>query len=144
MYVRNNLRECYNLFSFENQTARRNKKTNMNTPIPIIDIFAGPGGLGEGFSSVKSEIGNQIFRIKLSIEKDQFAHQTLELRAFYRQFIGREIPIEYYKYLRGEISRDNLFDKYPVEAMNAREEAWLAELGKTEDELVDFTNSECT
>ena len=67
--------------------------------IKIIDLFAGPGGLGEGFSSVKSENGNRVFKIKLSIEKDEYAHKTLELRAFYRQFIGRTVPVEYYEYL---------------------------------------------
>ena len=49
--------------------------------VPIIDLFAGPGGLGEGFSSLKNS-----FVIKLSIEKDENAHQTLELRSFARQF----------------------------------------------------------
>jgi len=109
----------------------------METPIPIIDIFAGPGGLGEGFSSLKSENGNQVFKIKLSIEKDKFAHQTLELRAFYRQFSGKPVPIEYYAYLRGEINRDDLFGKYEAEAKKARDEAWQAELGETANELVD-------
>ena len=51
-------------------------------PIPIIDLFAGPGGLGEGFSSVLDEKGNRTFQIKLSIEKDPYAHQTLRLRSF--------------------------------------------------------------
>ncbi|MDA3814473.1 MAG: DNA cytosine methyltransferase, partial [Candidatus Cloacimonetes bacterium] len=54
----------------------------MNNTIPIIDLFAGPGGLGEGFSAYK----NNIFRIKLSIEMNQEAHLTLELRSFFRQF----------------------------------------------------------
>ena len=38
--------------------------------VPVIDLFAGPGGLGEGFSSVVDENGNRVFDIKLSIEKD--------------------------------------------------------------------------
>ena len=56
----------------------------METPIPIIDLFAGPGGLGEGFSSEIS--GKRPFRIAVSVEKDPFAHKTLSLRAFYRYF----------------------------------------------------------
>ena len=110
----------------------------MNTPIPIIDIFAGPGGLGEGFSSAKSENGESSFKIKLSIEKDKFAHQTLELRAFYRQFAYNAKPFEYYEYLRGNISRVELFDKYKNEALKAKGEAWLATLGETENDLIDF------
>ena len=43
--------------------------------IPIIDLFAGPGGLGEGFSSF-NESGENPFNIALSIEKDAVAHQT--------------------------------------------------------------------
>lgn len=49
-----------------------------NSYIPIVDLFAGPGGLGEGFSS------HDRFRIHVSAEMDQHAHATLRLRAFYR------------------------------------------------------------
>ena len=52
--------------------------------IPIIDLFAGPGGLGEGFSSINDNQGNRIFEVKLSIEKDEHAHKTLRLRSFYQ------------------------------------------------------------
>ncbi|MFN8794403.1 MAG: DNA cytosine methyltransferase [Betaproteobacteria bacterium] len=48
--------------------------------VPVIDLFAGPGGLGEGFS--KSSAAD--FRILLSIEKDEMAHETLRLRAAHR------------------------------------------------------------
>ncbi len=47
-------------------------------PIPVIDLFAGPGGLGEGFSSIRDEKGEKVFKISLSIEKDIIAHKTLE------------------------------------------------------------------
>jgi DNA (cytosine-5)-methyltransferase 1 len=49
-------------------------------PIPVIDLFAGPGGLGEGFSR-ETSVG---FRIAVSIEKDPSAFETLRLRAAFR------------------------------------------------------------
>ena len=109
----------------------------MTAPIPIIDIFAGPGGLGEGFSSVNNDIGDPVFKIRLSIEKDRFAHSTLLLRSFYRQFTNNEIPLGYYQYLRAEINREELFSKFPVEAAKAMNEAWLEELGHENNQLID-------
>lgn len=107
-----------------------------NKIIPVIDLFAGPGGLGEGFSSIIDENGNNIFKIVLSIEKDTFAHQTLELRSFFRQFKKENIPDEYYQHLRGEIDRDTLFVQYKKEAKSAKEEALKIELGKPEFENI--------
>lgn len=49
--------------------------------IPVIDLFAGPGGLGEGFS----RSNNADFRIVVSVEKDGMAHETLRLRAAHRE-----------------------------------------------------------
>ena len=71
---------------------------NNTTKIPIIDLFAGPGGLGEGFMSLKNDQCKSIFDIKLSIEKDVNAHKTLTLRSFYRQFEknNRQVPKQYY------------------------------------------------
>ena len=40
--------------------------------IPIIDLFAGPGGLGEGFNSLRIKKRHP-FKVKLSIEKDENA-----------------------------------------------------------------------
>jgi DNA (cytosine-5)-methyltransferase 1 len=101
--------------------------------IPIIDLFAGPGGLGEGFSSLRNDRGRRVFNIKLSVEKDEFAHRTLELRAFTRQFPIGDVPEDYYEYVRGapNITRDKLFLNHARESVDARREAWLAELGKT-------------
>ncbi|AIY39180.1 Modification methylase [Collimonas arenae] len=50
-------------------------------PINIVDLFAGPGGLGEGFSSLSK--GNA-FRILISAEMESSAHKTLRLRSFFR------------------------------------------------------------
>jgi DNA (cytosine-5)-methyltransferase 1 len=108
---------------------------NNPLPIPIIDIFAGPGGLGEGFSAYEPEDGNRAFKVKLSIEKDEFAHKTLEIRAFYRQF-SAGAPPEYYQYLRKEIDKNELFGKYPAEHEAAQMEAWQVELGKKNRDLV--------
>lgn len=97
--------------------------------VPVIDLFAGPGGLGEGFSS---EIcGKRPFRIAVSVERDFYAHQTLSLRSFYRGFKYKktDVPDAYYKYLAGEIDRKELEDAYPAEWKNAYEEAMCAELG---------------
>ena len=48
--------------------------------VPVIDLFAGPGGLGEGFSRAKAAQ----FKIAVSIEKDSMAFETLRLRAAHR------------------------------------------------------------
>ncbi len=54
----------------------------------IVDLFAGPGGLGEGFASL--DVGGQHpFRIGISVEKEASAHRTLRLRAFLRDHVSR-------------------------------------------------------
>ncbi|KJD14867.1 hypothetical protein UN67_17900 [Vibrio cholerae O1 biovar El Tor] len=55
--------------------------------IPVIDLFAGPGGLCEGFSSVVDASGAAGFAVNISIEKDPVAHRTLLLRAIFRKFL---------------------------------------------------------
>lgn len=108
-------------------------------PIPVIDLFAGPGGLGEGFSSLTRDDGSRAFKIRLSVEKDEHAHRTLELRAFFREFSPGEAPADYYEYLTRRITREELFRKHRDAAAKAASEAWLAELGgmKTPDYEVD-------
>lgn len=54
------------------------------SPIGVVDIFAGPGGLGEGFSSFQATTGVHPFDVVASAEMDGAAHATLRLRAFMR------------------------------------------------------------
>ena len=103
--------------------------------IPIIDIFAGPGGLGEGFSSFQQN-DRHVYRIALSIEKDPHAHRTLWLRSFFRQFPVGEVPEEYYEYCRRNITIENLRKQFRKQTARADEEALLKELGPDNHENI--------
>ncbi len=110
-------------------------------PIPIIDVFAGPGGLGEGFAAARDSEGRPLFRVSLSIEKDPIAHRTLVLRALYRRLRTTNSIRHYYDYARGDLTGERFF-KIPEVAAAHREalvEARRYELGKTDDRLVDQT-----
>jgi len=74
-----------------------------STPIPIVDLFAGPGGLGEGFSSLDD---GKTFKTIVSAEMEASAHRTLRLRAFYRilRGKGKKALTNYYRYCNGESS----------------------------------------
>ncbi|PUA28662.1 MAG: DNA (cytosine-5-)-methyltransferase [Cellvibrio sp. 79] len=95
----------------------------MSDHVKIIDLFAGPGGLGEGFSVYRDKkTGECPFSIAVSVEKEASAHKTLQLRSFFRKFSKENVPDEYYQYVRGEITKKTLFDAYPEEAKAAYEE----------------------
>lgn len=97
----------------------------------VIDVFAGPGGLGEGFATFGYNKGKYPFKLSVSIEKDPSAHSTLLLRSFYRQFKQDEIPQEYWSYVKGNITKTELYDLYPKQAKAAAIETRCIELGKT-------------
>lgn len=82
----------------------------MFEPIPIVDLFAGPGGLGEGFSSANGDP----FRIAVSAEMDPAAHRTLQLRAFYRlcKRKGKNYLDAYYRYCNGEQGALTPYDSF--------------------------------
>lgn len=105
--------------------------------IPVIDLFAGPGGLGEGFSSSLDQERHRSFKIALSIEMDTYARATLRLRSFFRQFAPGEAPDEYYQVLQGKLTPNDLYTNYKNEAAVSDAEAWQAELGKTDAAEVD-------
>ena len=86
---------------------------------PFVDVFAGPGGLGEGLSSVVDKQGNARFGGVASFEHEKYSFQTLHLRNFLRCFEGNRHPDEYYKYLHGSISLEELYSKYPVQHLQA-------------------------
>lgn len=87
---------------------------------PYLDVFAGAGGLGEGFSSFQLR-SNRCFHAALSVERDSAACQTLMLRHFFCQFSPESVPEEYYRYIQGELSRQELFSLYPNAVEKAAE-----------------------
>ena len=103
----------------------------MTRPYKVVDLFAGPGGLAEGFSSVL-ENERRLFDVALSVEMEEAAHRTLTLRSFTRQFPPKQLPEEYYLYIAGKISLEDLQNNYIDEWKSACSEALRAQLGTTE------------
>lgn len=101
----------------------------MHRPLPVVDVFAGPGGLGEGFSRLTDRHGRRVFDVVLSVEADHWAHRTLRLRKFTRAFPEGDLPEAYYAFLEGRINEEQLFEKYPAEAAEAEKGAWHFKLG---------------
>jgi len=96
----------------------------------IVDLFAGPGGLGEGFASfVKG--GHVPFRIGISVEKEASAHRTLALRAFLRAYRARHdaLPDQFIDFHAGLASEPD-WSAVDAEAWrHAIDEARALELG---------------
>lgn len=103
--------------------------------IPVVDIFAGPGGLGEGFSAFLPRRGsrNSPFRIAVSAEMEANAARTLRLRAFFRQFALGHAPASYYDYVAGRIPQP-WTDATKGEWQAAGEEARQLTLGVPDDD----------
>lgn len=100
----------------------------MKSEFAIVDLFAGPGGLAEGFSSIRDKDGARPFRIVFSVEKEDSAFETLRLRSFLRQFEGR-FPAAYYQFLNGEIAEPDWAEEFPREWKRACQETLKLELG---------------
>ena len=96
----------------------------------IVDLFAGPGGLGEGFASLDVD-GHSPFHIGISVEKEKSAHRTLTLRAFLREYraLHRALPQAFVDFHAGQTAEP---DWAAVDArawQHAIEEARCLELG---------------
>ena len=79
---------------------------NKNKPLRYIDLFAGAGGLSEGFiRSGYTPIAH--------IEIDAAACNTLKTRAAYHWLKRNHKINKYYDYLYGKISRDTLYNLIP-------------------------------
>jgi len=103
---------------------------------PLIDLFAGPGGLGEGFSELYNSDNERSFKVLVAIERDESAHNTLLLRHFFRSFSKEDVPDEYYNYLAGDITKDELQQKYRHQWSHAEFSALQISLGsESHDEV---------
>ena len=73
----------------------------------FIDLFAGAGGLSEGFLQAG-------YMPVAHVEMDKFAAKTLETRSAYYYLEGTDNLGLYKKYLSGIISRDEFMKQIPV------------------------------
>lgn len=89
-----------------------------------IDLFAGCGGLSEGFTHAGFEVIAQI-------EMDKWACETLTTRHLYHALkkVGKDHF--YQRYLRGEISKEQLSNKFPEIYRLASSGVIQARFGKT-------------
>lgn len=95
-------------------------------PYKIVDLFAGPGGLGEGFASYQ---GGSKFGIALSAEMEASAHKTLTLRSFFRHIQGDARALSaYYDYCHKDDAA-HPSESVPLAWKKATEEAHQLTLG---------------
>ncbi|MFO1503489.1 MAG: DNA cytosine methyltransferase [Steroidobacteraceae bacterium] len=119
----------------------RKASTGLDTSYPVVDLFAGPGGLGEGFAASINSNGRNSFRSLVSIERDPNSHQTLLLRHFVRSFGGKHLPSDYYRFLAGELTLKELYELHPVEYAHATDSALCISLGPDSHSRVKSTIS---
>ncbi|GGF35583.1 restriction endonuclease subunit M [Youhaiella tibetensis] len=101
----------------------------ITAPHLLVDVFAGPGGLGEGFLSYARQSDQRAFRGALSIEKDESAHRTLTLRHFLHAFPHGALPDDYYTFLKGGLTLEDLYANHPDEHRHAVHTARQVTLG---------------
>jgi len=76
-----------------------------NLPFSAVDLFAGCGGLSEGFSRAG-------FHVVGHLERDKWACETLRTRVMFH-FLRENGQLEwYYRYARGEVTREQIRLKF--------------------------------
>jgi DNA (cytosine-5)-methyltransferase 1 len=95
------------------------KKGNNN--LTFIDLFAGAGGLSEGFI-------RQGFTPVAHVEMNKEACNTLKTRLAFHQLSKIKNLDVYLAYLKNEISRDELWSKIPQKLLNTVINAEISEL----------------
>ena len=78
----------------------------------VVDLFAGAGGLGEGFSRAG-------FDNVLSCEAEATFTETLKLRHFVRYTTQKGLQKDYYRFLTGELELGALYERHPEAASKA-------------------------
>ena len=89
-----------------------NNKKKANTVYTVIDLFAGAGGLSEGFIQAG-------FNPVAHIEMDKDACDTLRTRCCYHYLRTNDKLDTYYSYLKGTLTRDELYASVPSEVTDA-------------------------
>lgn len=85
------------------------------SPVPVVDLFAGPGGLNEGFSSLMGLDGSPVFEAVASFEMDGRACDTLRLRSAVRMLRGSTAGSSaYLHFLHGDTSWSDLIARPEV------------------------------
>lgn len=85
---------------------------NKTKKITYIDLFAGAGGLSEGFSNVGFE---PIVHVEMSAD----ACKTLKTRACYYYLKGQNKLAQYYEYIEGKITTDQLYRLVPQSVLDS-------------------------
>lgn len=106
----------------------------MSKELLFLDLFAGGGGLSEGF--IRSG-----FTPVAHVEKDKAACYTLKTRMAYH-WLKRQGHIDYVNYLQGKITRQQLYDIVPAREISSVindeiEKATLPEIFCRVDELLE-------
>jgi DNA (cytosine-5)-methyltransferase 1 len=84
----------------------------MSSLIKYIDLFAGAGGLSEGFI-------REGFEAVAHVEMNKEATDTLKTRMAYHYLVSRKKKNVYLSYLKNEISRDELWNSVPKEIIDS-------------------------